>query len=207
MKESAFSDTEFLDEYIKPKKTKMQYFFSFTPIILFLILLYILIGNTNKRISVNQLKNSIEVSNIESIWVKNGISVDKGVKRIILVPTISFKIRNVGKTELKFLSIVGVFRFYDTDKFLGEGNKMVFKNGLKPGKISDKIRIVSDRGYRATSVNAFVDNDKEWKTTYVNIFAKLGGYKYVKIKKFNISRRIEGMNLNIKISDPEDKNE
>jgi len=203
MDESVNYDTEFLKELVKPKKTKMQYLLSFSPFVLFFILIYMLIGNTNKRISVDQLRNSIEISNIESIWVKNGISADKGVKRIILVPTISFKIRNVGKTELKFLSLVGVFRFYDTDKFLGEGNKMVLKDGLKPGKLSDKIRIISDRGYRATSINAFVDNDKEWKTTFVNIFAKLGGYKYVKLKKFNISRRIDGMNLNIKITEPE----
>ncbi len=207
MKDNDYSEADFLQEYINPKKTRAKYVLFFSILITFIVLLYFLTGIAKNRISVEELKASIEVSDINSQWIKNGKTEDNGVKKIILVPTVSFKIQNVGKVDLSYLSLVGVFRFYGTDKFLGEGNKMVFKEPLKPSALSKSIKIISDRGYRATSVNAFVDNDKEWQTVYAVIFAKLGGYKYVKIKKINISRRIKGMNLNIKISKPKDKNE
>ncbi len=195
---------DFLEEYINPKRTKGKYILFFIALIVFLFLIYLLVGASKKRLSIEQLKASIELSNIDSIWIEKGKIDDGESEKIILVPTISFKIRNIGVKEIKYLSIVGVFRFHGTEKFLGEGNKMVLKDSLKSGAISDKIvTIVSDRGYRATSVNAFIDNSKEWQRTFVDVFAKLGGYKHVKIKRFNISRRIKGMNLNIKITKPE----
>ncbi len=196
----------FLEEYINPKKTKAKLVLYIIALISFLIMFYLLFNKSNNRLSVDELKSSIKLFNIESKWKKNGKMNDGESEKIILVPTISFKIKNIGKSELTYLSIVGVFRFHSNEKFLGEGNKMVLKKPLKPGlATTNQITIVSDRGYRASSINAFLDNEKEWQTTFVDIYAKLGGYKHVKIKRFNISRRIEGMNLNVKILEPENK--
>ena len=194
----------FLEEYINPKKTKAKIAFYIIILITFFTILYVFIIDTNKRMSTEELRASIKLFNIESKWISNGTINDGESKKIILVPTISFRIKNIGIIDLSYLSVVGVFRFHSNEKFLGEGNKMVLKEPLKPGSSSNKqITIISDRGYRASSINAFIDNEKEWQTTFVDVFMKIGGYKHVKIKRFNISRRIKGMQLNVNISEPE----
>jgi hypothetical protein len=89
----------------------------------------------------------------------------------------------------------------DRAKNLGEGFRMAIKKPLYPGKESERIVLTCQAGYRASSKMAFKKNSNEWKRSKVEIYVKTGASKLIFLKTFYISRKIEGINLDIKLTD------
>lgn len=190
-----------LEDYIKPRRFRTKFWLNLS-IVFFLIFFVLLFkfGIINKTVTIDELKSSLEFFNISSQWVvKKRINSDK-YKGVILVPQISLQIRNSGNRELKYVLILGIFRFVNTGKVIGEGSKMTFKKPLVPGKESQKIVLTSRYGYRASSEEAFEKNPGKWESSIVEIYVKSTGSRLFFFKSFHISKKIEGMNLNIKIS-------
>jgi hypothetical protein len=154
----------------------------------------------DKPLAPEKIKSSIEVFNISSHWVVKKKIEEDDFKGIVLVPEISFRVRNVGDSELSYVFLLGVFRFLDNGKTIGEGFKTVFKEPLKPGKESDKLKLTSELGYRASSAEAFEKNQRDWQSAYVEIFVKFRSSKLVFLKSYYISRKIQGRkNIDVKI--------
>jgi hypothetical protein len=165
------------------------------------VLLFFLFKNEifETPLSPEELKSSLEIFNISSEWVVKKEIKDDDFEGIILVPEITFQVRNVGNADLKYVFFLGVFRFLDSGKTIGEGFKMDLQKALKPGRVSDTIKLTSSLGYRASSREAFQKNPKDWQSSFVEIFIKRRNSQLTFFKSYYISRKIEGMDIDVRI--------
>jgi hypothetical protein len=187
-----------LDDYIKPRSFRSNSWLLAVVVVCFILLFVFFKGDIlEKSISLEALKSSIEVFNISSQWVVKKKIDDDDFKGVILVPEISFQVRNIGESDLKYVFFLGVFRFLDTGKNIGEGFKMAFTDGLKPGHESPSIKLTSQLGYRASSTDAFEKNRRDWRSSFVEVFIKSKNSQLTFFKSYYISRKIEGMNLDV----------
>lgn len=194
------SNQNVLDDYIKPGSFRSNSWLFFG-VAVFFVLIFLLFKNDilEKNVSMEAVKSSIEVFNISSQWVVKKEIDDDDFKGIILVPEINFQVRNIGESDLKHVFFLGVFRFLDTGKIIGEGFKMSFSDSLKPGSESTLIKLTSQLGYRASSAKAFEKNQRDWHSSFVEVFIKSKNSQLTFFKSYYISRKIKGMNLNVVI--------
>jgi hypothetical protein len=193
---------DILEEYLKPKRFQPR-FWVWVSFCVAAILLIIIYKTTvlDSAIGPEQLKAGLELFNLDSQWVVSEQIDNKEFKGIVLVPQISFQVRNVGKVVLRYVYFLGVFRLVDQAKILGEGFEMALKTPLDPGKVSERIVLTCQFGYRASSRQAFKQNSKEWRRALVETYAKTGASDLISLKTFYISRRIEGLDMDIKLTD------
>lgn len=201
-KEKKIIDSEniILEEYIKPgifnSKFWLSFSFIFISIIIFIIFKFCVF---NKPITVEELKSSIQISGISSQWIiKKKVNKDD-FKGIILVPYISFHVKNIGEKDFEHVFFLGVFRFVNSGRFIGDNFKMALKQPLKPGQLSKKIELNSGLGYRASSKEAFEQNRRSWETSLVELYIKAKNSKLIFLKSFYISKKIKGMNIDVRI--------
>jgi len=189
-----------LEEYFEPKRFGSKFWLSIALIIITIgFILFYKFGVVDKSITGDELKNSIEFFDINSQWVvKQKVDTDE-FKGVILVPQISFRIRNIGSQELKNVFLLGVFSFLDTGKTIGEGYEMTLQTPLQPEGESGRVTLTSGFGYRATSERAFDKNQKDWRSSFVEIFARSRNSKLTFVKSFYISRKIEGLDIEVRL--------
>lgn len=155
----------------------------------------------DKTISPKDLVAAIKIFNVTSQWVESEKIDTPDFKGIILVPEITFQVRNMGNVDLSYVYMLGVFSLHNSPKSLGEGAEMVFKEPLKPGAVSAPITLRCQFGYRATSKKAFVKNAKEWKNCVLKILVKSGTSNYSSLKEiYYISRKIQGLDIEVKVT-------
>lgn len=188
------------ETYINRKRFGSR-FWLYVVMVLVFVLMAILYKNVviDKIIPPEELKASIEIFDIDSQWVVKEEVHEKDFQGIVLVPQISFRFRNVGKRNLRYIYVLGVFRILNRSKSLGEGNKMALRKPLKPGEESDRIVLTSSFGYRATSKKAFVINQHQWRRTSAEIYIQSGSSKLSFLKTFYIIRKIEGFSPDIEV--------
>ncbi|MEI6614845.1 MAG: hypothetical protein WCL37_08100 [Chrysiogenales bacterium] len=145
------------------------------------------------------LKAALEFFDISSRWVVDDQIIEDDSRGIVLVPEISFRIRNVGKIDLSYVFLLGVFRFTDNGKFIGEGYQMALRRALSPAGTSERITLKCGFGYRASSAAAFEKYKKEWRNSLCELFAKSHNSGLTPVKIFYVSRKIAGQNLEIEI--------
>lgn len=196
------AEGEFLEEYLKPKRYKPRFWVWVTLVISAIILVIIYkITVIDTAINPEELKPSIEIFNLDSQWVVLEEIDTKEFKGIVLVPQISFQVRNIGKVVLRNVFFLGEFRLLDRAKNLGEGFQMAFKKPVNPGQESERIVLTCSAGYKASSKLAFKNNIKEWKRAMVEIYIKTGSSKLIFFKTFYITRKIEGLDVDIQLTD------
>jgi len=189
-----------LESFIKSKRFGSKFWMYLIVLSLFvLIILLFKIKVVDKSMTADELKSSVEIFNISSQWIVKEEINDDDFKGIILVPEITFRVRNIGKVDLRYVFFLGVFRFLDTGKNMGEGYKMGIKKSIKPGEESKPIKLAAGFGYRASSKEAFEQNQKNWGNAFVEIFIKSRNSKLAFFKSYYISRKIEGMNIDVRI--------
>jgi len=195
-----------LEEYLKPKRTQLKYWRYLFLFIVFLVLAWIYKSCViDPTIKPAELLASIEVFNIDSKWIESEKIDTPEFKGIVLVPQISFQVRNIGKRELYYIYFLGVFRLLDSPKTLGEGTFMAFRKPLKPGEKSERIVLASKFGYRATSRQAFKQNSREWRSALVQVFVRSGTAELSLLKTFYVSRRIDGLDIDVTVTDKQYK--
>ena len=141
----------------------------------------------------------MEFFDISSQWKVNEKVNDEDFQGIILVPEVSFRLRNVAKKDLSYVFLLGVFRFMDNGKVIGEGYRMALRRPLPPGGESERITLNAGFGYRATSAAAFEKYKQDWRNSFCEVFAKSHNSGFVLLKTFYISRRIAGQDVEVKI--------
>jgi len=117
-----------------------------------------------------EVSKSIEVVWQDTKWLDKDVTPNE----VKVVPSIRFKIKNVGLKTLEYVNFEGVFRIEDTDKELGSGGALEFKDGLEPGEKSGEIFIKSNFGYAGSS-KANIMKNKEWKQVRVTLYARTKG--------------------------------
>ncbi len=192
--------TDFLKEYIEPKRSGSKFWRRGFIVFMLIVFLILIMNELFKiRISPKELKASLEFYNIHSQWIVKEKVKTKDFEGILLVPQVTFSVRNTGKNKLENLYFIGVFSFMDIANVSGEGYQAILGDPIKPLKSTKKIILTSSRGYRATSVRAFKKNKGNWKRSMVKIYARNKNLKLTYIKTFYISRKIAGDDIDIKL--------
>lgn len=193
-------DDVLFDEYINRSRFGSKFWLSVTMAVVFILAAVVYkVVVIDRIIPPEILKNSIQIFDIDSQWVVKEEVHEKDFDGILLVPQISFRFRNIGETDLKFVHVLGVFRLLNRAKSLGEDNSLALKEPLEPGGESERIVLTCGFGYRATSREAFARNTKQWKSASAEIYVQAGGSKPIFINTYYIIRKIQGLDSEIEI--------
>ncbi len=139
---------------------------------------------------IQDIAKSIEIVDIETKWVQRYGAV--GPHEVLVVPYISFRVKNVGDKPLKYINFNAVFIRKPTGLKLGTAFIAGIRGkALKPGEVSDRIELISDAGYIASSLKAFKDNPF-WEPVECKLFVNKGE-SFALIGIFDVEQRIEGL--------------
>jgi len=197
---AAQENQEILWEYYQSYWHNSKFWLGVVLFIIFLIFAFIYKKTVlDTTMNPRQLKAALEFFDISSQWVVSEQINEDDFRGIILVPEVSFRIRNVGEKDLSYVFLLGVFRFMDNGKFIGEGYQMVLRRSLPPAGESARITLKAGFGYRASSAAAFEKYKKEWRNSLCDLFAKSHNSGLTPVKTFYISRKIAGQDVEIEI--------
>jgi hypothetical protein len=197
---TGLQNEEILQEYNKRFWCRSQFWLGVVLLFIFLIFAFIYKKTVlDTTMNPQQLRASLEFFDISSQWVVNENINEQDFNGIILVPEVSFRIRNIGKRDLSYVFLLGVFRFMDNGKFIGEGYRMALRRPLPPAGESARITLKAGFGYRATSAEAFEKYKENWRNSLCDLFVKSHNSGFTAVKTFYISRKIAGQNIEIKI--------
>jgi hypothetical protein len=142
-----------------------------------------------KTMSSEELKASIEVLDYSSVWVSK--YYQPWPPRLILVPQISFRIKNIGAKPLTYVNFNAVFQFKGDPENFGDAFMAAIRGkAVPPGGTSDLIVLKSNLGVDGKNLAGIRDNP-EWKTAFVRLFAISKGSNPVPLGVYDVSRDID----------------
>ncbi|HDT13247.1 MAG TPA: hypothetical protein ENO03_02700 [Candidatus Aminicenantes bacterium] len=142
-----------------------------------------------KTMSSGELKASIEVLDYSSSWVSK--YYQPWPPRLILVPQISFRIKNVGSKPLSYVNFNAVFQFKGDPENFGDAFMAAIRGqAVPPGGTSDLIVLKSNLGVDGKNLAGIRDNP-EWKPAFVRLFAISKGSHPVLLGVYDVSRDID----------------
>ena len=151
-----------------------------------------------KQMTADDLKNALEVTDIRTVWVSK--YYQPWPPRLILVPQITFSIKNVGEESLRFVNFNAVFKFKSDEENLGDGFLATIRDrALEPGEIYDPITLTSNFGVEGRNLE-HIKGSPMWKPTEVRLFASSKGSRPALLGEWDISRDID-------FQEPEDPTE
>ena len=144
-----------------------------------------------KTMSHEELQGSFELIDIETKWVKK--TFQPWPPKLILVPAISFKIKNVSEVPLKYVYMNANFKFRDDVAILGDGFLEAIRGEpLMPGEISETILLKSTHGIDGQNLEHFKSSPFfQSKTVDVKLFAKSQGSQYIPVGEWVVSKNID----------------
>jgi len=141
--------------------------------------------------SFEKIGKTLRIAAQDSIWVDRLKSAEKS----IIVPSITFQVKNVGNEPIRDVIFKGEFIFRDNGEKLSEGVVEALKEPLAPGETGGDIFLRSELGYEATSKAAFVKNPQNWRSVDVKIYAKQKDLEYVLLGTYSIRQEVEGVKV------------
>lgn len=180
-----FQEKSFFEKLRKPRTLTLL----FTLVVAVALSLYFYM-DVSERMGVQELKESIRLEVKGTSWVdKPG---PEG--RVKIVPSIVFKVTNVGERPLRHLGFTGLFDLADSGKRLGDGTVYALSRPLPPGQTSGEIVINSANGYTASSKRAFETNAGDWKPVTVKVFARTAA-GFVDLGVYLVKKVISGNDM------------
>ncbi|MCU0244054.1 MAG: hypothetical protein MUE80_04800 [Acidobacteria bacterium] len=141
-----------------------------------------------KTMSRDELKASIEIVDYASAWVDK--YYQPWPQRLILVPQISFRIKNVGTKPLTYVNFNAVYQFKGDPENFGDAFLAAIRGkAVPPGGTSDLIVLKSNLGVEGKNLAGIRDNP-EWKQAYVRLFGISKGSSPVLLGVYDVSRDI-----------------
>jgi hypothetical protein len=142
-----------------------------------------------KTMSSEELKASIEVVDYTSAWVSK--YYQPWPPRLILVPQISFRIKNIGAKPLTYVNFNAVYQFKGDPENFGDAFMAAIRGkAVPPGGTSDLIVLKSNLGVDGKNLAGIRDNP-QWKLAYVRLFAISKGSSPVFLGVWDVSRDID----------------
>jgi hypothetical protein len=142
-----------------------------------------------KTMSSDELKASVEVLDYTSAWVSK--YYQPWPERLILVPQISFRIKNIGPKPLNYVNFNAVYNFKGDPENFGDAFRAAIRGkAVPPGETSDLIVLKSNLGVDGKNLAGIRDNP-EWKQAEVRLFAISKGSTPVRLGVFDVSRDID----------------
>lgn len=138
--------------------------------------------------STVDLAKGLEVVDVSTGWWDAGI-VDGQQNK--LVPTATFKFKNVSDQPLNILQANVVFRRVTEDKEWGSKFlKVAGSEGLAPGATSESQTAKSDLGYTGTEPRQEMLANSQFVDAKVQIFAKYGSTQWQKVGEYAVPRTL-----------------
>ncbi len=142
-----------------------------------------------KAPSTDELKTYFEVLDMKSKWVEK--YYQPWPPKLKLVPTISFRVKNVTDQSLSYVYFNAIFKEKSEAQNLGDDLHSAFgRNPLRPGEVSDEIFMKSNFGVEGKNLAHF-KNNPAWKPVTVKLFVKVKGSRYALLGEWDISREID----------------
>jgi len=142
-----------------------------------------------KSTSPEELKASVEIVNVETKWVAK--TYQPWPPRLILVPVISFQVKNISNKPLNYVNFNAIFKFKDeTENFGDNFLAAIRKEPVAPGELSKVITLKSNFGSEGRSLASFKDNPG-WKPTVCRLFIQSKGSPHVLLGEYDVSRKID----------------
>jgi hypothetical protein len=142
-----------------------------------------------KTMSSDELKASVEVLDYTSAWVAK--YYQPWPERLILVPQISFRIKNIGAKPLTYVNFNAVYNFKGDPENFGDAFMAAIRGkAVPPGEASDLITLKSNLGVDGKNLAGIRDNP-EWKQAEVRLFAISKGSSPVLLGVYDVSRDID----------------
>ncbi len=142
-----------------------------------------------KSMSSEELKSSIEILDYSSSWVSK--YYQPCPPRLILVPQITFRVKNIGKEPLTYVNFNAVFQFKGEPENFGDSFMAAIRGkAVPPGGTSDVIVLKSNLGVDGKNLAGIRDNPS-WKSAFVRLFASSSGSRPVLLGVYDVSREID----------------
>jgi len=149
------------------------------------------------------LENAIEVVDIETKWVDK--YYQPWPPRLVLVPAVSFRIKNISEEPLRYINFNAIFRFKDDFENLGDSFLAAVRDTpIAPGEKSEAILLKSNYGVEGKSLATFAANP-QWKLVIVKLFAQSKGSQFIPLGEWEVSRNIDFKEPEPVGTEPEDK--
>jgi hypothetical protein len=142
-----------------------------------------------KSISPEELKASLEIVDLSSKWVAK--TYQPWPPKLILVPTITFRVKNNSDRPLNYMNFNAIFKFRDDQENLGDNFlAAIRKEPIPPGGTSIVITLKSNFGVEGTNLAKFKDNP-QWKPVVCRLFVQSKSPIHVLLGEYEISREID----------------
>ncbi len=142
-----------------------------------------------KGISPEELKASVEIIDMSSKWVEK--VYQPWPPKLTLVPTLSFRVKNVSDKPLNYLNFNAIFKFRDDQENLGDNFlAAIRKEPIMPGEASQVITLKSNFGVEGKSLASFKDNP-QWKPMICRLFIQSKGSPHILLGEYDISQEID----------------
>ncbi|MFQ6070220.1 MAG: hypothetical protein ACE5LC_06820 [Candidatus Aminicenantales bacterium] len=139
--------------------------------------------------SSEELVNSIEIVDVETKWVAK--YYQPWPPKLILVPAISFRVKNITDKPLRYINFNTNFRFKNDYEHLGNCFLAAIRNKpVLPGEKSDVITLKSNFGVEGKTIDSF-KNNPQWKVVVVELFAQSKGSQHTPLGTWEVSRKID----------------
>ena len=144
-----------------------------------------------KTMTHEELEGSFELLDIETKWVEK--TYQPWPPKLVLVPAISFRIKNVSDSPLKYFYVNANFKFRDDVAILGDGFiEAIRGEPLMPGETSESILLKSTHGIDGDSLEQFKKSPFfHSKVVDVKVFAKSQGSQYIPVGEWEVSKNID----------------
>lgn len=142
-----------------------------------------------KTMTDEQVKGALQIEVLDTAWVAKEYKQWPRPK-LTLVPTITFRVKNISAEPLRYVYFNGIFKNKDDMDNLGDQFLAAIRNKpVLPGDWSDPITLRSNFGVEGKRLEDFKSNPA-WKTYFVRIFAQIGGSRHVPLGEWPVSRKI-----------------
>ncbi len=142
-----------------------------------------------KSVPREELKRSIEVVDMQAKWVSKFYQA--WPQRLIIVPEVSFRVKNLGAKPLTYVNFSAMFNFKGDPENFGDAFKAAIRgNGVPPGETSEPIVLRSNFGVDGKTLKGIQENPN-WKPAEFRLFAMSGGSTPVLIGTYDVSREID----------------
>ncbi len=142
-----------------------------------------------KSMSPEELEASIEIQDVQTKWVAK--TYQPWPPKLILVPTIAFRVKNISAKPLSYLNFNAIFKFRDDQENLGDNFlAAIRKEPVPPGGTSKIITLKSNFGVEGTSLAKFKDNP-HWRPVVCRLFVQSKSPIHVLLGEYEISREID----------------
>jgi hypothetical protein len=134
-----------------------------------------------------EVEKDLAIIDVRTGWYDIGI-VD-GMNKI--VPSITFKLKNVSSEPISRVQINAVFRQQGDDKAWGAPFvRGIGPDGLAPGATGELLVLRNDRGYTSTEGRLKMLQNSQFVDAKVQVFGKHGSRTWVKMGEFQIDRQL-----------------